>query len=276
LINNALPIITGFSSISENLPAKVLNRAGEFTINTVNIKSKSFTWSTTLNFTIPQNKLLSYSGVLPSNLVIGQPLSIRKVYHFMGVNPASGKYYFSSAQGTLTSTPNFLKDANQLANTNFPEYYGGLKNVFRYKDFQLDVMLTVTNKTAANYFFGTLIPGFKSVNEPMYVLSRWQKSGDVTNVQKFNSTGSLIPQFLDALESDAAYSKVSYIRLKNLSFSWSAPYRLIQRMNVQGFRLFVQGENLVTLTNFKGLDPETGNSALPPLRTLTAGLQLGL
>src|SRR6185312_4338049 len=57
LLNYALPLFTGFSGISENFPATVRNYGWEFTASTVNIRSGTFSWKSSLNLTVPKNEL---------------------------------------------------------------------------------------------------------------------------------------------------------------------------------------------------------------------------
>jgi hypothetical protein len=142
----------------------------------------------------------------------------------------------------------------------------------------LDVFFQFVKQKAKNYDFGTMIPGLFSRNQPVSVLDRWQKAGDVKPIQRFNSDFSAYVPFLYAESfSDAAYSDASYIRLKNISLSWQFPKEWVKRAQLQNIRVYAQAQNLLTITNYKGLDPETRSStSLPPLRVITVGLQVNL
>jgi TonB-dependent starch-binding outer membrane protein SusC len=64
--------------------------------------------------------------------------------------------------------------------------------------------------------------------------------------------------------------------MKNMSLSWTLPRQWQKGLHLQNFRIYAQAQNLITITHYKGLDPENQNiSSLPPLRTVTIGLQLG-
>ncbi len=117
---------------------------------------------------------------------------------------------------------------------------------------------------------GSLLPGHFNrtggSNQPAALLSRWQKPGDITPVQKF-STGTYSNTVYSALSSDALYTDASYLRLKNLSISYQLPGLWKQKAHIQNCRIFLQGQNLPTFTKYRGLDPENGDgfgSALPP------------
>ncbi|MBO9573024.1 MAG: SusC/RagA family TonB-linked outer membrane protein, partial [Chitinophagaceae bacterium] len=109
LLPYSLPLLTGFDGIIKNFPAKVRNKGWEFSINTVNITSKKFRWSTDANLTIAENKLVSYpdfeSSPYARTLEVGQSINIQKVYHFLGVNSGTGIYQFADKNGHPTSDP---------------------------------------------------------------------------------------------------------------------------------------------------------------------------
>lgn len=278
LVPGSLPSITGASAIIENLPAIVQNTQWEVTLNTINIKTKDFRWNSSLNLTVPRNKLVSIpanSNLTAPLYVIGQPLAQTAVYHFLGVDPARGTYVVADSHGNPTSNPSST-DANTFINTVFPTYYGGLQNSFQYKGFGLDFMFRFVKKVAANYTFGPNNPGAAFVNEPIYALGAWQKPGDIAKIQRYDATGALNTPYSVARGSDAGYSDGSFIRMQYVSFSYTLPQAWLNRAHIKNIRLFAQGQNLFTITQFKGLDPETGNSSLPPLRVITIGLNLGL
>jgi len=275
LASYQLPSIAG-ASITENLPGTVQNTAWELSATTVNVKKGDFRWTTGINLTVPKNKLVAWSGTgIGTTYFIGQPIGSILRYHFLGVDPTTGQFQVADSHGNPTSTPNQSTDEKTLINP-FPKYYGGVQNGFSYKGFSLDFLFQFARQTKQNFYFGPSLPGTYNFNEPVWILDRWQKPGDVAPFQRYNSDYNFYSQYSNALNSDAAYSDVFYARLKNLSLSYTLPSELIQKIHFQSCKLFVQGENLFTISNFKGLDPETGVTSLPPLRILTVGLQITL
>lgn len=280
LLNYLLPIQTGFSSIYKNLPATVQNSGWEFALSTTNIKTKNFSWSTDVNVTIPKNELLEFPGIEAtgySNLyTVGQPITIQKAFQFAGVDPTTGVYQFLDSKGNLTSYPDFSTDQTVLINT-APTLYGGITNNVRYKSLELDFLFQFVRRKGSNYVFGDYSGAFFNVNQPVSFLDRWQKTGDNTSSQKYYSDFSLSDPSESARNSDAGYSDASFARLKNLSLSWRLPESWYKRVKLNNARLYIQGQNLLTITNYIGLDPETlSSTTLPPLKVLTVGLQLGL
>ncbi|MCC8424296.1 SusC/RagA family TonB-linked outer membrane protein [Mucilaginibacter sp. UR6-11] len=285
LLPYPLPIITGYNSISQNLPATVQNTSLEFTATSINIKTKDFNWTTNFNLTIPTNKLVAYPGLATSSFantyIIGRPITIQRVLKFAGVNPGDGNYQFIDRNGQLTENPNYfgtLADATEVINTS-PKFYGGLQNSFSYKSLSLQFLFSFTKQIGANDVFGSSDPGgYYSGNQPVSILNNvWTHPNDQATIQKFSASGSNFGQYFYAVNSNAGYSDASYIRLKNASLSWKLPENVCKTLSISNARLYLQGQNLLTITKYKGMDPETpgsfGFQFLPPLRVITLGIQ---
>lgn len=281
LVNYTLPTQTGFSSVLENLNATIQNKGWEFSISSKNITNKGFYWTSALTLTIPQNKLLSFPGLSTSSyrntFVIGQSLSTRRLYHYLGVSPATGIYQFLDADhnGSLDAA-----DLVSLKNTD-PKLYGGLSNTVGYKNFDLTVFLEFKKQNGYNYLntLGGNVPGYFYQNQPVVVLNRWRAPGDQATVEKFTSTSgdAFDAAALYLSGSDAIISEASYIRVKNIALSYQLPAKFLSRYHIAASKLFFRGENLFTITGYKGADPENQNLyILPPLKTFTLGLQLTL
>jgi hypothetical protein len=216
-----------------------------------------------------------------NGVIVGQPLGVQKVLHYIGVDPATGSYVVADKDGKpVADFPNFPDDYHVLIST-LPRFYGGFQNSISWKGFQLDLLFQfVRQEDAKNLYFlndnrhpGSFASG--SSNQPVTVLNRWQKPGDIVTHARYNSDETLIPW---PTASDAGYSyAASYIRLKNLSLSWQLPSSWLKEVRLQNAKIYLQGQNLATITNYTGLDPETKlSSILPPLRIMTVGLQVEL
>lgn len=282
LISYKLPIQTGFATILRNLDAIIENSGFELTASSKNIEIKNFKWSTSINLTFPQNKLIAFPGLETSTYantyILGQPLSTKRTLQFLGVDSQTGIYQY-----TDINKDNIYDNTDKIMLKNtLPKFYGGIQNTFKVKDFQLDIFLEFKKQQGYNYLYtqANFIPGYFYINQPTIVLQRWQKPGDVTNIQKFTATGA-VPVFTagysNLINSDGIYSDASYIRLKNVSISYNLPVSWCRKIHIDGFRLYLQGQNLLTITNYIGADPENQSLfVLPPLRTITTGIQLTL
>ncbi|SEI39621.1 TonB-linked outer membrane protein, SusC/RagA family [Dyadobacter koreensis] len=282
LVGYPLPSVTGQSQIQYNLPARVRNSGWEFELNTQYLRKTSVQWSGTINLTIPKNKLIDYPGLAGSSYAntyaIKEPLSIRKTYEYVGVDPASGTYRFKDADNSGTFN---AIDRTAIVFTG-QRFFGGLGNTVRYRGVELDFFLQFVRQTGANYrrdVFG--MPGawgLNNSNQPAEVLDRWQKTGDLTSNQKFSQnyaiSNPVYKQFTEARSyGENSYSDASFIRLKNVSISWRVPLRAGAKGGLAGPRIFIQAQNALTFTRYKGWDPEQASVGyLPPLRVLSAGI----
>jgi hypothetical protein len=282
LLRYTLPSFVGFNAILENFPATIQNSDWEFLINTINIKKDGFSWSSSFNLTIPQNKVVSFPDIAASSyasgtngVIVGQPLGVIKTYNYLGVDPGTGNYVFKDSQGNPTMNPNPSTDMTALVST-LPKLYGGLSNNFTYKRFSMDVFLQFVKQKGPGYYFG-YIPGYPKANEPVSVLGRWQQPGDVTSIQRYSSNLANYTQQGDVNQSNAFYSDASFIRLKNVSLSYQLPTAWQHKLNLKSCRIYMQGQNLLTFTRFQGMDPESQTvTNLPPLRIISVGIQVGL
>ena len=281
LVGYPLPSMTGFSMIEYNLPATVQNRGLEFSVNTVNIRRSDFSWHTSLNFTLPKNSLVKYPNFASSTnsylYIIGQPLDIKKVVPFAGIDPETGMATYYNSAGAL------VKNVRQLdlpqdfsAGVNMDKkYYGGMQNSFQYKSWQLDILVQVAKQLG--YKNMPNVAGSMN-NQPVSVLARWQKPGDVTDVPRFTEDPALESyQNWAYTNTTNGYTNASFLRLKNVSMSYTMPSTWTRKINVKNARLYIQGQNLFVITKYNyGLDPETQSYLLPPLRELVFGIQVTL
>ncbi len=289
LLGYNLPIITGFPSITENFAAVVLNKGFELAINSENLKSKNFSWSTSLNLTRSRNELAAFPGLATSSyansLVIGEPLTITKAFQYAGVNPQTGRYNFQIPDKSLVEIPVLSRDETVLIDRT-PKYYGGFQNTLTYKGISLDFLFQFTKQRG----FDETSFGYSSVgvfsatsgtgNQPADVLGYWKAAGDKASYQRphpgvaaLNNTYA----YASSIYSSAAWTDASYIRLKNMSLTYNLPTSLIKQAHMQQVRVYAQGQNLLTFTKYKGLDPENQSTfTLPPLRVITFGLQVSL
>jgi len=192
------------------------------------------------------------------------------------VDPTTGVYEVSDSKGNPTTTPNFTTDETVHLNTS-PTLYGGIENSFSYRSVQLSFFIQYTKQIGQSLRFGNGEPGRAFVNQSTSMLERWQKPGDIAPIQKFDANGSFAGTWFNAIESDAAYGGSSYARLKNVAISWQLPASLQKQAGLHDTRIYLHAQNLITISHYRGLDPETqGATSLPPLRVVVAGVQIGL
>lgn len=273
LIGIPLAGTTGFSELTGNFDATVENSGFEVDFRSNNIQSQNFSWTTTFNITIPENKLIAFDGLATSTFanrfIIGKPLTIVKLYNALGVDPETGAYQFEdyNSDGRISS----IEDRQWVEDFG-PKFYGGLGNTIIYKNLSFNVFFQFKKHKAYNEFSFGALPGRRK-NIPVSLLDRWQQPGDTNPIGKA-SGGLLLSQDTGAFQSssNAAVSDASFIRLRNVSINYKIP----DLNNGFEINLYLQGHNLLTFTNFTGPDPEqSSNTRLPQLRQVSLGLQLG-
>lgn len=287
--NFPLPATAGTNSnFLVNQAAKIQSSGLEFQLNAQIVKRKIFSWSMSANTSIQRNKLLALppAGGAAYGLKtakVGDPYSgIARAAIARGVDPVTGRYQFTNDKGDATFDAGFVTSVKTD-----PKFYGGLANTFSYGGLSFDVFLQFSKQLGRNYLFDTSFssPGsFTSSkgNMPAEILNRWQNPGDIAYIQRFSTqelaqgSGPVLESWVRAAQSTAAYVDASFIRVKNISLSYNIPEQWKQKLRMKNLRVYVQGQNLWTITNYKGLDPETKSISLPQLRILTAGIQVGL
>lgn len=278
LVGYPLPSVTGFSTVQFNLPAVIQNSGLELEINTTNIKNGNFTWRTAFNISVPRNKLVSYPNIAGSpyaqTYAVGQPLYIRYLLHAKGVDPQTGLYTFEDHNGDGKVDLNDRYFSKTVAQN----YYGGLQNSFSYRNFTVDIFFQFVKQTGFNYINAFNYPGIAKTNFPVYVLDYWKKTGDQSTIQKISqNNGSILTQWGNNRSySDAPITDASFIRLKNVAVTYTLPTKWQHSAGLKNASIYVQGQNLLTITNYLGLDPETQSLNLPPLRMISLGFRVSL
>ena len=285
LFNTPLPTDSGFGSITRNT-GKVRNQGIDLDIQTVNIVAGKFQWSTAFNITFLENELLElYDGLdrIGNSLLVGRPISFWYTNEFLGINPANGKAMYDDGSGTGSYT--YITGQNTLdyRGSGLPTSYGGLANTFTYGPLSLEVFFQgqFGNIAGNQDIFNLQNWGAGTGNLDVSQLNYWKQPGDITTVGKPFEGGqeagtSNINTFSTRLLSDGGY-----VRLKQVTLSYSLPAAAASRIGMSGANFFVQGLNLATFTKFNGIDPEVvgvaGNTTFaryPNARQFSAGLTL--
>lgn len=287
LIAQPLSVVTGFETFQMNSPALIQNTGFELMVMTRNIKRKDFSWTTNMNFTVPRNKLLKYPDIkaltVNLNYEIGKSMNGIKLYRYAGVDPETGNRNFYNKAGVKGEYASFagpsldqLQDRTEFVDLT-PKYYGGITNDFTYKNFSLGFSIGFTNRIGQNFISrNTFGFGLLPQNGSVELLNRWQKKGDITDIPRLTSNISTWLTQNNFGFSTGAYERATYARLNNLNFGYDLPKALLQRIHLTNVRVMAQGQNLLTVSKYKQLDPENLGAGTAPYRTYTAGLNISL
>lgn len=277
-----LSTTTGFTSINQNIPAKIQNKGIDLTINTVNVQTDHFSWSTSITFSKQRNKLLSFPNPNPAiQQLLSQSVSTLLVNRYAGVDPKTGLYQFYDANGKIISSPSSIGN-DQVGKVDLtPDYFGSLSNTISYKGFTLSFIFRgikqIGKSTFGQIISSGFVPGLNNTNYPAAILDRWQKPGDQATYGKFASTFGT--PLINAINRnvDAYYGDASYIRLQNASIAYQLPTTITSKLHLRMIKIYALGENLATISKYGFSDPETQSYLkMPPLRTITFGIQASL
>lgn len=278
LVSYKLPGQTGFLSILRNIDAVIDNTGWEFDLRVKPLSGTKLSWQSALNLTVPRNVLVSYPDLDASTdrllYTVGEPVTSLRLFNYTGVNPATGLYSFVDVNGDgVISSP---ADLTNIVRSGI-DYYGGWQNTFGYKSWQLSIHLYGVRQIGRNYLYTVVSPPGSIGNQPSYVLDRWQKAGDGGGVQRYTpqGTGTAATAYTRLRSSNASVEDASFLRLRNVSLSWSLPAAWLRKWKGESARVYVEGQNLLTITSYHGADPESQSfTTLPPLKVIAAGIQL--
>lgn len=269
LVGYVLPSITGFTTIQANLPATVENTGLELELSTINLRSKDINWQTFLNITIPKNKLVSYPGIEQSSYSniykVGHPLNISLLYQYEGLDPESGYYNVTD----VNEDERFDFDDRVVIQNLGRELFGGISNNVNYKNFSLQLLFDFVKQKGT---FALFNPGDLS-NQHADV---YHALDDNSRFQKVSASWEAYYAYSRILTSTFSVVDASFLRLRTLSLGYSFPPSVLEPLRLKDGKIFLNGQNLYTLTKYKGLDPEMpiGGIQFAGMKTITAGLEL--
>ncbi|HAF29988.1 MAG TPA: hypothetical protein DCG75_13185 [Bacteroidales bacterium] len=271
---------TGFENIMQNV-GSMKNSGWEVELNTVNLQGE-LKWFTDFNISFNKNEIVKLNNgedIIDGHYMRreGEPFYSFWKQEWAGVNPADGTPMWYDSDGNLVDN---IADADfQILGSAHPDFIGGFTNTFEYKGFELMIFFNFSygNDIYNNSKRYLLHDGQQGTgNASVEILDRWQQPGDVTDVPQIIEGGNN--------RSNAASSRYiedgSYLRLKTVNLGYTIPSKYTDKIKLEKVRLFAQGENLLTWTEFSGLDPEQGVNGqawftYPTARTITFGIDIG-
>ena len=273
----------GFNGYTANLNALVQNMGWEFELKATPVSKSSLTWSTSFNISTAVNKLLSYPGLARSSqasrYAIGHSLNSMTLYQFTGFIDGIAQVADIDGDGQISQglMANGIGDYIIAGNTD-PKFYGGFSNNLKVGQFQLDLFFNFVKKDglAPTSFPGLLKNQIEGVLDRRFKPSIGSGSASYTSYENYY------------VNSTAKVQDASFIRLRNVTLSYHLPEKWTSSIKIKSCRVFATGQNLLTITNYKGFDPETLQynpvgwpmplpaPVFPPLMTITGGIQFSL
>ncbi|GMQ33344.1 SusC/RagA family TonB-linked outer membrane protein [Algoriphagus taiwanensis] len=290
LLDQPILWTNGFSDIANNV-GELQNKGIELEISTVNIDQGGFRWNSSFNFSVLDNQVISlYDDLefLPANpgIAVGQPVGrfgegAVFTQEYAGVNPANGRPMWYDINRNITYLP--LAADRIYSGSSLSTTYGGLNNTFTYKGFELTAFFVY--EYGARIFDGQYsflrengtrltLNALREVNE-----RSWREPGQITDIPRnLTTNGGNFPRNASRNTGSANLLKADFIRLSQLTVGYSFNPTLVSKIGLSRARIYVQGLNLWTYTDYPGYDPEftgAGTGQIPLTKNYTVGVQIG-
>lgn len=308
LLNVQIPRQTGFNSRLQNL-GEIHNKGLEFMLNTINLRSDNFHWSSMFTISGNRNKVIDLAGNdfinriegpgqsqggVATRLVVGQPAPVFVGVEYLGTWKTQQEIDDSGQVGQQIGGPRF-KDTNgdgqvneddfEILGSPSPDFIFGVQNSIAIRNWELNFFFQGTyGNDVFNELTSTAFFGRPERTKYIETLDRWTPDNPDSDIPRAGTVASLseVPNNTEMIEDG------SHIRLKNLRLTYNVP---VERLGLNSFKnlsLYVSGNNLFVLSNFRLYDPETslfGRSNVdsgfsrgeyPGARTLSIGIRATL
>jgi len=283
IMNRVFSILNGFSSLTDNVGA-VNNRGIEVSLNTVNVRTDNFSWTTSLNFASNRNKIVSLANGSDrdeaNGWFVGQPVGVIWTYDqagYWGENEAADAKRYGLAPGSIKvrdiDNSGTINNADKVFKGSlFPKWTGGITNSFTYKN--VDLAFTVTTR------------------QGQYSYSQFHGSYSLTDNENFNvlaldywtpqnTSGTWVRPGVPSGPMEVLYyQKTAYVRVGYINAGYNLPKGLIGKLGLNKLRVFASCQNPFIFTDYAGWDPElagrdTQTYGYPMTRKFMFGLNVG-
>ena len=302
LLNAPIPGTSGLNSIMRNI-GSVQNQGFEVTLNTQNVQTQDFNWSSTVLFSLNRNKILQLGenneDIFPTRhaqgdlliLRVGEPVGslwgLRRLGTW-GENEAAEAAKYNRLPGDLkyediNGDGKINSEDNTIIGCTSPDWTMTVSNTFIYKnvDFSFDLRFVFGNNVV-NCATHNAEDRAGVANGLKTNLNAWTPQNQNTMVAQRRPMKS----YYDSYPDSHWMQNGSFVRGQNFVLGYTFSKKLLEKIKLQGLRIYASGQNLFCITKYKGYDPEvtTFNSAAfgqglddfsePKPRTFTFGLNV--
>lgn len=293
LYNVNIPYMNNnINSIATNI-GELSNWGTELKVTGVPISNKDFSWDVTFNFSLNRNKVKSILGIdadgdgkeddlISSKIFIGKPYGVCYDFNAVGMWQIEDYNAGIIPNGFMYGTykiEDIDKDGNisaandrKILGYSDPSYRFSIQNTFRYKDFELKFLLN-SIQGGKNYYWANsgsaILEPDGAYQNNMFKFDYWTPENPNA---KYRQLGYFSPSVGYAFHP---YTQRSFVRLQDLSFSYRIPKKVLNKVGINNFKIYLSGKNLFTITKWDGMDPETGvgvQGGYPLLRTYSIGV----
>ncbi|SDW66308.1 SusC/RagA family TonB-linked outer membrane protein [Flavobacterium degerlachei] len=294
IFNVPIPVSSGLDSKVENI-GSMFNQGIEVSLDAMIVKTKEFSWNVNINASTIKNEITS----LPQKEIIngtkkyavGSSIYDYWLRTWYGVDPTDG--YALYVVDPLLTTPtdtdsrtvngvnvtiNQNKALYEYHGTSLPDLFGSFTNTFKVGGFQMDVLMTYQlGGKIYDSNYAALMHSGNNYGSALHtdILDRWQKPGDITDVPVMNISRNT----QNSAASNRWLVDSDYLSLRQVSLSYNLPKDLISKLQIDGAKFYVNGENLKLFAKRDGMDPQatfngTTQNRFSPSRTISLGINL--
>jgi len=265
ILNRELMYITGYSSAVGNY-GELRNKGIELVLNTVNVRTDDFSWETSINFAKNKNEILKLADGVDQFLygkygILRVGESVDAIYGYekdgiwqmseaaeaktYGAVPGMYKIVDQDGDGAITGD----KDKVVLG-SNSPDWIGGITNNFRYKDFDMNVMVyTRQGAYGHSEFYEHHSPEDTNTSFNRVDRNYWTPTNQNGDVQ----LPGIRPSY-----GNTFFTEMSFVKVGNIGLGYNVPKSILNKWNISKVRLSLDVQNPFTFSDYKGPDPETG------------------
>ncbi|MEV4886195.1 TonB-dependent receptor [Chitinophaga ginsengisegetis] len=281
LLQRTLPTSSGVSTVVQNI-GKTRNRGIEIGINTTNISTGDFRWTSNIVYSRNKEEIVALADGSTNDVAngwfIGSPVKVYYDYEKIGIwqtneaaeatkygyKPGDIKVKDQDGKGTINTSDRIILGAQ------VPKWSGGFNNDFRYKNFDLNI-----------YVFARIGQWINSEYAAKYDPQGLENSAPVNYWTPENPSNDY-PRPNASLSKDGTpfiktlgYRDGSFVKIRNLSLGYTFSADALKSLHLSSLRLYVTGKNLFTFSKVKDYDPERGGDLSNPLtRMYVAGINV--
>ena len=265
LLKRNLPKISGFSDVYMNM-GKTANKGLEITINSKNISTKDFTWSTSLVWSWNKNEIKDLYGDgkddIDNGWFIGYPISVIYDYEMEGIwqkdeiergehlnhypeaQPGDVKLRDINGDGKIDPA-----DDKTIQGQTTPKWIGGLTNTFSYKNITLSIFIQTVQGLKRNNSLLAMAGDEMGRRNTTLEVGYWTENNPSNEFRSLSKTSN---QKGYGFPRDA-----SFTRVKDITLSYQFPAKITKALNINALTIYASGRNLFTFTDWIGWDPES-------------------
>jgi TonB-linked SusC/RagA family outer membrane protein len=286
LVSRALPPTTGYSNVWTNIGG-IDNKGIELGLTTINLEAP-FSWKTNFVFSLNRDKIAKlYGGEndkdIGNSWFVGQPISAIYDYQMAGGLWTENDLYSGNILNNwypgqykyVDQNKNRVIEANgdrTIIGYKVPNYRFSINNTFSYKNFSFSFFLNSIQGGGGYYLAdNSSVVNVAWRSDDVYRINTsavrpyWTPDNGVDNATGVYNSPAV---------ASGIYESRSFVRLQDISLAYRFGSHLLNSLKLNSCQFYISGKNLYTWSKWSGWDPEIGESNLPLMRSLTAGLSL--